>query len=374
MDDIWREQFGEAPGYLDFARVGPPSRAVAEISAELFGRVAAAGPSTVDDLMAWDDRARAAVGRLCGAGADRVVLVPHTSQGLFQAAFNVPAGGEVLVSAAEFPANTYPWARAEQAGRLTVRWLHAPGGRVTPAAVAAALTPDITVVSVSAVDFRTGYRADLAALREVVGDRLLVVDGIQGVGVVDEPWEAADLLVCGGQKWLRAGWGTAFAVLSERALTRMEPLISGWTGAVDPTVFDDEIHAAAPGARAWSVSNLSPVTSGALARALELTEEIGLPVIAARIADRVAELEEVLLAAGAVIVSETARRAGLLAFHVPGRTASAVAGALADAEVVATARPDQVRLSPHASTGPEAVDRVRAALATLRRGGVDAES
>lgn len=358
------EQFDESPGYLDFARVGPPSRAVVEETTMSLGRVAAAGMSTVDELMAADDRARAAVARLCGASADRVVLLPHTSQGLFQAAFSVPAG-EVLVSAAEFPANTYPWARAEQAGRLTVRWSRA--SRVTPEVVAAALTERTTVVSVSAVDFRTGYRADLAALREVVGDRLLVVDGIQGVGVVDEPWEAADVLVCGGQKWLRAGWGTGFAVLSERALDRTRPLISGWTGVAEPGVFDDEIHEPVPGARSWSVSNLSPVTTGALARALELVEEIGPNVIIRRIADRVAELDDLLRRAGAEIVSATDRRAGILAFRVPGVPIEKVAAALAAEDVAATVRPDQVRLSPHASTGPAALDRLRAALATCAR-------
>jgi len=357
--DLWREQFHESPGYLDFARVGPPSRAVEAESAALLGRVASAGRSTVDDLMRNDDRARAAVARLCGATDDRVVLLPHTSQGLFQAAFSVPAG-EVLVSASEFPANTYPWARAEQAGRLTVRWLRTP--RVTPEVVAAALTPATTVVSVSAVDFRTGYRADLAALRGVAGDRLLVVDGIQGVGVVDEPWEVADVLVCGGQKWLRAGWGTGFAVLSERALERMDPVISGWTGVREPGLFDDEVHEPVADARSWSVSNLSPVTAGALARALELVEEIGPAVVSRRIADRVAEFDELLRSAGAEIVSATDRRAGILAFRVPGRAIEEVAAALADAEVTATVRPDQVRLSPHASTGPAAVDRVRAAL------------
>ena len=361
--DVWRAQFGESPGYLDFARVGPPSRAVVEESAALLGQVSAAGMSTVDDLMRSDGRARAAVARLCGAADDQVVLLPHTSQGLFQAAFGV-SSGEVVVSTAEFPANTYPWARAEQAGRLTVSWLRAP--RVTPEVVAAALSPSTTVVSVSAVDFRTGYRVDLAALREVVGDRLLVVDGIQGVGVVDEPWEVADVLVCGGQKWLRAGWGTGFAVLSDRALERMAPVISGWTGVRDPGVFDDEVHEPVADARSWSVSNLSPVTAGALARALELVEEIGSAVIARRIADRVAEFDEMLRSVGAEIVSATDRRAGILAFRVPGRPIEDVAAALADAEVTATVRPDQVRLSPHASTGSDAVERVRAAVSRTR--------
>jgi selenocysteine lyase/cysteine desulfurase len=194
-----------------------------------------------------------------------------------------------------------------------------------------------------------------------------VVDGIQGVGVVDEPWEVADVLVCGGQKWLRSGWGTGFAVLSDRALERMDPLLSGWTGARDPALFDDEIHEPAPGAQSWSVSNLSPVTAGALARGLELVEEIGPEVIADRIARRVAELEDALRSVGAEIVSATDRRAGILAFHVPGRAIAEVAAALAAEDVVATVRPDQVRLSPHASTGPEAVARLRAALTAPRR-------
>ena len=362
MRDIWREQFDESPGYLDFARVGPPSRAVVAECAASLGRLATAGPATVDDLMRNDLRARQAVARLCGATPDRVALLPHTSQGLFQAAFSAPAG-EVLVSAGEFPANTYPWVRASQAGRVTVRRLRT--ARMTPDVVAAALTPATTVVSVSAVDFRTGYRADLAALRDVVGDRLLVVDGIQGVGVVDEPWEVADVLVCGAQKWLRAGWGIAFAVLSDRAL-ESTPLLSGWTGVEAPGVFDDEVHPPAAGAASWSVTNLSPVAAGALAAALELTEEIGPDVISRRIADRVAEFESLLRSAGAEIVSATDRRAGILAFRLPGVPVADLAAALADAEVVATVRPDQIRLSPHASTGAEAVDRVRAAVGLAR--------
>ena len=121
-------------------------------------------------------------------------------------------------------------------------------------------------------------------MREIVGDRLLVVDGIQGFGVIEAPWEVADILVVGGQKWLRAGWGTGFAMLSDRALERMDPVLSGWTGARDPGLFDDEIHPADSTAAAWSISNLSPVTSGAFAAALELVEEAGVDAIAAHIA------------------------------------------------------------------------------------------
>ncbi|MFI9503734.1 aminotransferase class V-fold PLP-dependent enzyme [Nocardia sp. NPDC052566] len=356
-------QFDEPAGYLDFARFGPPAHTVLDTTAKLLHEATTAGPSTVDDLMRQEIRAKAAVARLAGSDTDHVVLLPHTSLGLFQAAFN--HRGAVLVSGAEFPANTYPWARAEQAGLLEVRRL--AGGYVTPERVAAALTGEITTVSVSAVDFRTGYRADLAALREVIGDRLLVVDGIQGFGVTEEPWEVADILVAGGQKWLRAGWGTGFAVLSDRALERMDPVLSGWTGARDPGLFDDEIHPPERTATAWSLSNLSPITSGAFAAALELVEEAGTGAIAARIAERIGEISEVLASSGAQIVSAVDRRAGILAFTMPGHSAEQVGAALTASGIAATIRPQHVRLSPHASTSPAAAELLRSALETLAR-------
>lgn len=359
-------QFSEPVGYLDFARFGPPSHVVLDTTARLLEKSTHAGPSTVDELMREETRAKAAAARLCGSDIDHIVLQPHTSLGLMQAAFNAP-GGTVLVSAGEFPANTYPWARAEQAGRVCVQRL--PTGYVTADRVAHALSGDaagdISMVSVSAVDYRTGYRADLAALRDVVGDRLLVVDAIQGFGVVDEPWEMADILVVGGQKWLRAGWGTGFAMLSDRALERMDPLLSGWTGARDPGLFDDEIHPADGTAAGWSISNLSPVTSGAFAAALELVEETGVDVIAAQIAARIEALEDVLMSHGAQIVSARERRAGILAFTMPDRLPEEVGAALNAAGMAATVRPEHVRLSPHASTAPEVTDLVGEALASL---------
>lgn len=238
----------EAPeGYLDFARYGPPPRAVLAATADALGRSARADHDTVNDLMRADLRARESAARLAGTDAEHTVLLPNASTGLFQAAFGIPSG-TVLVPVADFPANHYPWRRAAAAGLTVPRWL--PGdahGWITPETVRAALTDDVVAVSLSAVDFRTGYRADLAALREVIGpDRLLVVDAMQAFGVADLPWQAADVVVTGGQKWLRASWSTGFAALSDRALERLEPTLTGWTGVDDVALFDDREHSPPP--------------------------------------------------------------------------------------------------------------------------------
>jgi selenocysteine lyase/cysteine desulfurase len=363
------EHFVEPDGYLDFARFGPPSRDVLETTQGLLAQSARADAETVDELMRQELRARKAAARLLGGvPVDAVALLPNTSTGLFHAAFGLPHG-TVLVPAREFPSNAYPWLRAARLGRIRPVPLEPdPLGRVTPELVEQALTAETVAVSLSAIDYRTGYRADLAGIREVVGpDRLLVVDAIQGMGVADLPWQAADLLVTGGQKWLRAGWATGFLYASERAMERLEPTLTGWTGVADAGVFDNQEHAPAPGAGRFSLTNLSPVTAGALAAALELVEQAGVRRIQAHIAQRTAELIDTVHSVGGLVLSPEAEqeRAGIVAFTMPRTDPAVVTDHLAKHGGWPPRRPDQLRLSAHASTTLATVDLVHRALASL---------
>jgi selenocysteine lyase/cysteine desulfurase len=361
--------FDTPAGYLDFARFGPPSRDAVAATARAMELAARADHTTVDLLMRAEGAARATAARLAGTDAEHTVLLPNASTGLFHAALGVREG-VVLVPRSDFPANHYPWRRTAGLGRAVPRWLDpVPGGGVTPGLVREALTAEVVAVSVSAVDFRTGFRADLAGLREVIGpDRLLIVDGIQAFGVARMAWDAADVLVAGGQKWLRAGWATGFAALSDRALETLEPVLTGWTGVEDAGVFDGAEHPPAADARRWSVTHLSPVTAAAFAAALDIVERHTVAAIEAAIALRVAELTEAVGRCGGRVLSPTdpARRAGIVSFAVPDRDPSLVAEALHAEGVTPTVRGDSLRLSPHASTPAEASERVAAALSSLR--------
>ncbi|MFK0118128.1 aminotransferase class V-fold PLP-dependent enzyme [Streptomyces sp. NPDC090994] len=361
--------FDAPAGYLDFARFGPPSRDAVAATARAVEASARATHTTVDELMRAEETARDAAARLAGADAAHTVLLPNASTGLFHAALGLQHG-TVLAPRGDFPSNQYPWRRAAELGRAVPRWLEpAPGGGVTPGLVRAALTDDVVALSVSAVDFRTGFRADLAALREVIGpDRLLVVDAIQAFGAAELPWQAADVVIAGGQKWLRAGWSTGFATLSDRALESLQPVLTGWTGVADAGVFDGVEHPPAPDARRWSITNLSPVTAASFAAALDLVERYGVEAIENAIGVRVAELADTVEEFGGRVLSpaDPARRAGILSFTVPGHDPAAVARALRGEGVTPTVRADSLRLSPHASTPAEAVERVAAALASVQ--------
>ncbi|MFI6624361.1 aminotransferase class V-fold PLP-dependent enzyme [Streptomyces sp. NPDC050528] len=364
----YADHFDTPAGYLDFARFGPPSRNVVAATARAMEESARADHTTVDGLMDAEAVARDTAARLAGTDGPHTVLLPNASTGLFHAALGIRAG-VVLAPRTDFPSNHYPWRRSADLGRATPRWLDpAPAEGVTPDLVRAALTDDVVGVSVSAVDFRTGFRADLAALREVIGpDRLLIVDAIQAFGVARMAWDAADVVVAGGQKWLRAGWATGFAALSDHALESLEPVLTGWTGVEDVGVFDGAEHAPAVDARRWSITNLSPVTAAAFAAALGLVERYTVAAIEAAIAVRVAELTEVVEKHGGRVLSpaDPVRRAGVLAFAMPGHDPSVVAKALHGEGVTPTVRADSLRFSPHASTPPEACARVAAALASL---------
>ncbi|MFD4789420.1 aminotransferase class V-fold PLP-dependent enzyme [Streptomyces sp. NPDC058459] len=360
--------FDAPAGYLDFARFGPPSRDAVDATAHALAESARAGHTTVDGLMRAEATARDTAARLAGSGSRHTVLLPNASTGLFHAALGL-RGGTVLVPRTDFPANHYPWRRSADLGRVTPRWLDPePGGGVTPDLVRAALSVDVVALSVSAVDFRTGFRADLAGLREAIGpDRLLIVDAIQAFGAAELPWDAADVVVAGGQKWLRAGWATGFATLSDRALESLEPVLTGWTGVEQAGLFDGAEHPPVPDASRWSITNLSPVAAAAFAVALDLVERHTVRAVEAAITERVGELTEVVRKYGGRVLSPTdpARRAGILSFTVPDHDPSLVAKALHAEGVTPTVRADSLRLSPHASTPPEVCDQVAAALSAL---------
>jgi selenocysteine lyase/cysteine desulfurase len=360
--------FHEDPLYLNHASYGPPSRNVVDTTHELLEIAAAGGPDASARLHSEDSRAKAAIASLTGMPVDRVALTANTSLGLMQVAFGI-GGGDVVVSPDEFPANVYPWLRARDAGLLGVRTIErepsASPLRVTPDVVAAALTPQVVAVSVSAVDFRTGIVTDLAGIRSVIGDRVLIVDGIQGFGVADLDWSLADALVVGGQKWLRAGWGAAFLGFSERGIERIRPVLGGWTGVENPTTYDGVEHAALEGAAKHSITNLSPFATGSLATALELVADVGVATIADRIGSTADALIEALDAARIKVLSPRERhlRAGIVVAGIRGGRAPLAHRRLSDAGVTTTLHgTDRIRLSIHATTTAEAAQSAAAIL------------
>lgn len=342
------DTFDNESGYLNWAAFGPLSPSVREevfADADLLG---SGRPSSLSLVAERIGQAQELVAELLGGEADDVTLQPSSTHGLMHALFGL--SGAVIASTAEFPSVSLTLERASTASDRAIipRWITPEDGRVTADAVREALDDEVVALAVSHVDFRTGYRTDLAALREAIGpDRLLILDAVQSFDVIDVDYSAADVVVGHGYKWLRAGRGSAFAWFSPRARDRISPVLSGITGTTATGLFVDELPAPAPSARAFTVSQPDTLAAGRLAIGVR---DAGVAAIEERLAEHVDTVIEIADRHGIEVRSPRDRveRAGIVALapEEPAR----LAAALANAGLVVTARGSSVRIAPHAGT------------------------
>ncbi|MFG6445192.1 aminotransferase class V-fold PLP-dependent enzyme [Microbacterium sp. P06] len=363
--ETYADSFGDETGYLDWASFGPLAPSVlaeATADAEL---LSSGRRSSIDLVVDNVAEARGAVADLLGAPLDQVVLQPSTAYGLMQAIYALR--GTVLVSSAEFPSLTVAAARSAAVGGAQVSWMLPPAGYVTPEVVREALTDDVTAVAVSLVDFRTGYRADLTALREVIGDRLLIVDAIQGFGVVDADYASADVVCGNGYKWLRAGRGTGYSWFGDRALDRLDPVLSGFMGTDVEGLPLDEVPPPARSARAFTVSDIDPLAAGRLATAVGDIREVGVAAIGTRVGERASEVFALAEQHGIPVATpqDSEHRAGIVALAPEAQDAAPLAAALTNHGLAVTVRSGGIRVAVHAGTSPETLRQMGDALAAF---------
>jgi len=361
--DAFVAGFSEEPGYLNHPHLSPiGEHALAEerAMADVLSHARFGSSATLEHQ---DERVRTSVAALLRRRPDQVVFQPSTSQGLMHVMFGLTGG--VAASLGEYPSVGYAMARAaESLGVLAPHTITPEHERVTPGVVRDQLASSVVAVVVSLVDYRTGHLVDLEGIRQVIGDRLLIVDAIHGAGIVDAPWEVADVIASGGQKWLRAGQGTGFLALSDRAREQLTPVWSGWLAHGGPALLHEVVQPAAD-ASAFRVGNADAFAQARLAGAVDAVMAVGVPSIRSVIVERTSRLIEIADEAGVEVVSprEDAERAGIVALEPHPEFVGALAAALHNHGVSVTVRAGRVRLGAHVSTDDDTLELFRASLA-----------
>ncbi len=208
-------------GYLNTAGIGVPPRPAADAVAAAVQdwRRAAARPPDFDADVSV---ARAAYGSLVGFPADRVAIGSTVSGLLEIVAASLPAGSRVLVARGDFTSVSWPFAAA-------------PGVTVEEADLGdvPARAGDHDVVAVSVVQSADGRIVDLDGLRaaRAAGTRV-VLDATQASGWLDADLGWADVVVCGGYKWLMSPRGAAW--MAVRADFPLVATQAGWFAGDDP--------------------------------------------------------------------------------------------------------------------------------------------
>jgi cysteine desulfurase / selenocysteine lyase len=232
--------------YLDHASIGPLSlRVRAALQAHLLARSEGAVNTFAQDLEYLKQCRKNLASLINAESPDRIAFFMNTSDALnvVPTGLQWSAGDRIVVNDLEFPANVYPYWNVKKYG-VELDILPTRDGEVTPEMIEQAITGSggrVRLVSLSAVQFLSGFRADLAAIGEVCKRHgvLFVVDAIQAAGAVplDVQGMSIDALACGAQKWLLSTTGLAFLYISEELQHRIAQTNLGWISVAKPWDF-----------------------------------------------------------------------------------------------------------------------------------------
>ncbi len=228
--------------YLDGNSLGPLPRRTQEAIARVVG--SDWGSGLVRSWDRWVDLPREAgdlIGaHLTGAAPGQVLVSDSTTVNLFKlvnAALDARPGRPVLVTDDDnFPTDRYVLAGIAAQRGCELRMIRTDMDQgVSEEALLAALGPDVALVSLSHVAYRSGALADMARITELVHDAgaLMLWDLCHAVGSVPVELDAsgADLAVGCTYKYVNAGPGApAFLYVRAGLQDRLRQPVWGWFG------------------------------------------------------------------------------------------------------------------------------------------------
>lgn len=354
--------------YLNAASMAPTPERTRRALDELNRRRASITEWADEDFTGPLVAARAAAARLVGADPDEIALGWNTSFGINLAAQCLPIapGSTVVVSDREFPANVYPWMGPGCPGRLETVPADALGRPDEDRLLERLDRGDVSVFALSAVQFATGWRADLPRLGRFCRERgiFFVVDAIQALGQVplDVREAGVDVLATGAQKWLCAPFGTGFAYVRRELLPRMQPRVVGWTSlqaSADYANLLDYRYEFVEDARKFEVATPAFQDFAGLAASVEVLLEAGVDKVQAHLVELLDPLAAWLAEHpeyGIVSDRDPARRSGIFCFRPP--EPERTFAALTAAGVVCVLRQGAVRVAPHLYNDADDLARV----------------
>ena len=313
---------------------------------------------------------RTRYGRLIGAPAGTIALHPNISSALSAVAESLEyrRRPKVVVTSLDFPTVAYQWLSKAVEG-VEVVVVESPDDIGIPLDALARVVDDRTaLVATSHVFFTTGAIQDVRAVADLAHRRgaLLLVDGYHAAGQLPVEVQSLDVdFYCsGGLKWLLGGSGVAFLYARPALLPALAPRAAGWFAHRDQFRFDPRSLELHDDARRLEVGTPAMLPVYAQLGGLDVIEEIGPAEIRRCTMLLTEDLIEQARAAGLRPKVAAAAEERTAIVMLPSVDPAGDVRRLADAHIVADARPGHVRLSPYFYN---VADDHRAAIECLSR-------
>lgn len=355
--------------YFDHAAVAPLPRR----SAEVLGRWAAEQHEDgVVNRGRWEaplGQVRARCAELIGAHVDEIAFVNSTTHGIGLVAEGFPwqPGDNVVTAEEEYPSNLYPWLNLRDRG-VTLRTVPSREGRVWVEDLVAAMDHRTRVLTISHVEWASGFRNDLDRLGEACRARgvALFVDAIQGLGPlrVDVARTPIDFLCADGHKWLLGPEGAGLLYVRREWIDRLRATGVGWHSVTTSYNVPGLNFDLKPSAERWEGGTSNVPGLLAFGAGLEIFFEVGLEAASTRILEQAERARDVARRAGWSVVGSSlpGDLSGIVPLSKPGVDPDAFAARCRSMGVALSSRRGNVRLSPHLYNGVEDYARLAEAL------------
>jgi len=360
--------------YMNHAAVSPLSTSVRDAMQALIEDVTLNGSANYEDWCRTYEETRHSAARLVNARPHEIAFMRNTSEALSAVANGIDwrEGDNVVSCNVEFPSNIYPWQRLRETHGVQMKLAEERDGRIHPDELISLIDDRTRVVTISWVQFASGYRSNLARIGKFCRERdiIFVIDAIQGLGGLnlDVERDFVDAFAADAHKYLIGPEGIALLYISDRVIDRIKPTVVGWTSVKNYEQFS---HRAAEykldyrnGAERFECGTLNTVGVYGLGAAIDLFLEVGPEKIEQYLLGLSDYLAERLTSKGYDVVSPRAagETSAIVTCRHERHTPRDLHRLLSARNIQTAPRMNRLRISPHFYNTREEVDALIEAL------------
>ncbi|MBK7630986.1 MAG: aminotransferase class V-fold PLP-dependent enzyme [Ignavibacteriales bacterium] len=350
--------------YFNHASTGPISSLVVNRLSNLLVEKSETKMDDYTSFLKVLDETKILLSELINCSVDRIAFIDNTSNGLNTLAQSIDwkKGDRILLNDVEFPANVYPFLNLKRLG-VKIDFVKSENGIVTAEQIIRAIKPETRLISVSFVQFLSGYKIDLEKIGNYCRANNIIfnVDGIQGIGAmrIDVKKSKIDFLSCGTQKWLLGMQGLAFIYVDEDFQKKMIPANVGWLSVENAWNLLDYKMDLKTSANVFQGGTLNSYGIYAFNTSLKLFEDFGYDKIENEILSNTKYFINKLKSIGidCVLVNRTDEElAGIVTIKTKG--AERIFEVFEQRKIICSLREGFIRFAPHFYNTHHEIDKV----------------
>ncbi len=352
--------------YLNHAAVSPwPTRTAAAVERFAIENMAQ-GAKNYPQWEKKTDFLREQLRDLLNApAASDIALLKNTSEALSVVAYGLTwqNGDNIIITDQEFPSNRIVWESLQNQG-VIVRQADISKTTDPEASLFASVDKHTRLIAISAVQYASGFRMDLAKIGTFCRDNniLFCVDAIQSLGALqfDVQTIQADFVMADGHKWMCAPEGLAVFYCKAERREQLKLKQYGWHNVENLYDFEAKNWTVASDARRFECGSPNMLSIHALSASLSLLAEVGMQTIEEKVLDNTRYLTGLLTQIPDIKIlssKKESRTSGIITFCHQQIKTSTLFSHLLEQGVICAQRGGGVRFSPHFYTEREKLER-----------------